>query len=58
MSKTQSSVKNDMIASTSWALNASRNACSDGVAAFVLVMAGKLPAASERIAATEPEEGQ
>jgi hypothetical protein len=31
MSKTQSSVKKDMIASTSWALNASRNAGRDGV---------------------------
>jgi len=28
-------VKNDMIASTSWSLKASRKACSDGVAASV-----------------------
>src|SRR4051794_23106563 len=38
ISKTQSSVKNDITASTSWALNASRNACIDGVATFVPAM--------------------
>jgi hypothetical protein len=38
MSITQSSVKHAMIASTSWALKASRNASSNGVADFVLAM--------------------
>ena len=38
VSKTQSSLKNDMIASTSWALNASSSAWSDGVAASGLDM--------------------
>src|SRR5215210_1479435 len=38
VSKTQSSVKNAMIASTSCALNASSNACSDGVPTSVLDM--------------------
>jgi hypothetical protein len=57
VSKTQSSVKNDMIASTSWALNASSNACSDGVPASVLDMSWP-PGRERDVSLAHPHPGQ
>src|SRR5215208_4117904 len=44
VSKTQSSVKNDMIASTSWSLKASRSACNAEASVWVI---GVRPALGE-----------
>src|SRR4051794_39368822 len=58
MSRTQSSVKNDITSSTSWALNASSNACRDGVAtlepAMELASSSGGPSLAHRPAHAQP----